>query len=237
MERLFEHNEAPADTEEVTSESGAGSYAIIGMGATGGVLVESLSKIGFENVLLCGLPADIEMLQVSPDRMLYLQGQEPKTMQEGELLSANNQLKIFETMKSRLGSPERIFVCVGANEPLSAGSALVLLECAMALLKNSGYESSQRVGIFVAYPTAGEMQVGQVARDAKFLVEKLFELNQRRLFDPLFVGDRSNICSLLDGLSAPAEAPAEEHVEEQVAAELPLTEEQPKVFGSSIYEE
>lgn len=235
-ERLYGQHEAPADTEEVTSNSGAGSYAVIGVGATGGVLVQSLAGVGFDNAILFGL-SDIDPIDIPTDRKIHLVGNDPTNMQEGENIAASNLPLIFETMQKKLGRPDRVFLCIGADGKLSAGSTLVMLECVTALLKKCGHESTQRIGVFVAAPTAAEMQFGQVVRDTKFLTEKLLDLNQRRFFDPLIISDRSNICTLLDGLAAPLEDLAFDDVDATEEAEEEPAEQLPKKFGSSLYEE
>jgi hypothetical protein len=231
-EGLHEHDEQPADTEEVTPVPGAdSSFAIIGMGATGGVLVESMLKSGFQNVFLVG-SEEITPIDIPHQRKLYLDGS-VTTMPEGEALAVRRQMDIYKRFPDILGKPERIFIVSGLGEPFSAGSILVMLECASAFLKKLGHESTQRIGVFAATPTGPELQKPQVAKDVSWLVGKLVELNSQRMFDPLVIGDRSNLCSLFDSLSAPAEEPDDVTEAEQSPAE----ESAPNGFGSSLYEE
>lgn len=230
MKGSHEHDEQPTGTEEVTS-TGVDSFAIIGTGATGGVLVESLRNVGFDNVFLVGLD-DIRPIGIPEERKLYLKGTAP-TMQDAEALLVPYQMTVFETMDKILGRPSRIFMVVGLNEPFSAGTTLVMLECAHHLLRSAGLESGQRVGIFAMCPPAGEVLSGPAARDVSWLVGKLVELNSQRLFDPLVVGDRSNLCALFDSLSAPVEGTeTSDQVDGHPAEIVP-----PNRFGSSFYEE
>lgn len=208
-ERLFEE-ESPAGGEEVTaSPGGASSFGIVGWGATGGVLVESLCRVGFDNVLLIG-NSEIEPIEVPSERKLVLPGETPDDMRKGEKQAVDSQLQVYEKMRAFFSQAERIFVCVGADGASSAGSTLVLVETAAKVLFDHGMTSGQRIGVFVAYPTAGELAYSRSVNDARFLVDKLFEFCQKKVIDPLLIADRSNICALFDSLAMPAFEPASE---------------------------
>lgn len=222
-ERLFEE-ESPAGGEEVTaSPGGASSFGIVGWGATGGVLVESLCKVGFDNVLLIG-NSEIEPIEVPSERKLVLPGATPDDMRKGEKQAVERQLEVYEKMKLFFSSAERIFVCVGADGGASAGSTLVLVETAAKVLFDHGMTSGQRIGVFVAYPTAGELVYTKSVNDARFLVDKLFEFSQKKVIDPLLIADRSNICALFDSLAMPVEQ------EDTVVQDEPDTEEELRVI-------
>lgn len=209
-ERLFEE-ESPADGEGVTvsSEGAPPLFGVVGFGPTGGVVVESLYRLGFDNVLLVG-NSDILTIDIPDDMKLVIPGQPPTDMKNGEKQAAEKQMDIYNAMRDRFSKVDRVFVCVGADGAGSAGSTLVMIETAAKVLFDSGKTSGQRIGVIVAYPTAGELAFSKVVNDAKFLVEKLFEFAQKKLIDPLIVTDRANICSLIDGIAAPAEAVAVE---------------------------
>jgi cell division GTPase FtsZ len=200
---------AEATDTSVEDESGGSLvYGILGSGQAGGRLAESFYGLGYKKCLAVNTAVhDLDGLQSLPENQKVLMKTATasgagKDMRVGEEAADKAQQEIYEKMQKLFGKVDRILVCAGAGGGTGGGSCLRLVDTAKKYLTYLGVEdASNKVGVLVTLPTAGEAASPTVAQNAYLLVTKLAQYAQKGDLCPLIIFDNDKINKMYSNLT------------------------------------
>jgi cell division GTPase FtsZ len=168
------YNDDPKDHDEQalpenTSES-AISCAFVGVGGGGGKIAKAFLDIGFNKTLLVNTTVKDQPEGVDPAHFLLVPGADGvgKDVELGKKILGENSALVEDTVRSRLGAPDWIFVLAGGGG--GTGSACSVLHSSLSRhLKAVG--ASGKVVYVVSKPSAQELLNTTIERNYHALID------------------------------------------------------------------
>lgn len=158
---------------ENTSQS-AISCAFLGIGGGGGKLAKAFLDIGFNRTLLINTTVKDQPDGVDPNNFLLIPGSDGvgKDVNLGKKILSENSTLVGDAVRSRLGSPDWIFVCAGGGG--GTGSASSVLHGSLERhLKTVG--ASGKVVYIISKPSSQELLNSTIRKNYENLLEDIVD--------------------------------------------------------------
>ena len=195
--------------DEIKDEAGGAlTYAVIGSGQGGGRIAKAFYDLGYKKTIIVNTAAsDLALVDLPDDHKFYLdcfgqQGAGKDQERSREAFELKNQ-EIFNKMREMFGEKiDRILICAGAAGGTGGGSVTTLVSIAKRYFTYVGKENaSERVGVIVSLPTAGECASPVVANNAYNRMQHLCVSAANGDFAPLILIDNDKIKKLYPKLT------------------------------------